>query len=362
VPKSLLVLAFAGATILPVQAARLKRVLILDFKNVEEKANYQYLESSITDAVSASLKEKFAFEESPRQLWETLGKDNLIYQEDFHTQTAAIHLGLLARQDIVIAGRFTIREKASGVEIHTHVRIIDVNSQKLIAKFIEVGPADGRIFDSVGRIATRITIEAAAVLPSKGEWTEHALAETDTTPRDNLIAVSLGVGLISLPKGIDAPLGPESAFVVSDITNAFRLGLRYERARFYKLFPLLISTTLHVGSRTFENSLSASPATGSILGVNISAGSGYIFDLFSRITVMPYLMAGYLAGAITMSAPNDADRRLNVSGTVIVGGGTLAYNFKPRIQFRCNIAYETVWYANGISGAFIAELASSYAF
>lgn len=343
-------------------SAGLKRVLILDFKNVEEKANYQYLENSITEAVAGALREKFAFTESPRQLWESVGKDNHIYEEDYHTHTAAMNLGLLSRQDVVIAGRYTIREKGSTTEIHTYVQIIDVNSQKVIAKFIEVGPADGRIFDSVNRIATRISEEAKVILPSKSDWAQHGADEADTTPRYNNFAATFGFGLISLPGSAKSPINADSAFVASDITNAFRLNLNFERQKVYRNFPLFVSVNLAFGSRNFENSLSTQAATGKLFGVGMSVGSGYEFDLWRKFSAIPYFLLGYYNGTITMIAPNDSDRKLDVSGPQLTAGGILAYAFTFRIQFRMNMGYETVWYKNGVSGSLLLTLGASHNF
>lgn len=360
--KTWLILALLSLPAFSLNAAGLKRVLILDFKNVEEKPNYQYLESSITEAVAGALREKFAFTESPRQLWESVGKDNHIYEEDYHTHTAAMNLGLLSRQDVVIAGRYTIREKGNTTEIHTHVQIIDVNSQKVIAKFIEVGPADSRIFDSVNRIASRISEEAKVILPSKADWAQHGADEADTTPRYNLVAATMGLGIVSLPGSAKTPIDGDTAFVASDITNAFRLNLSFERQKIYRNFPLFVTVNLAFGSRTFENFLSSQPATGKLFGIGLNVGSGYEFDLWRRFSAIPYFLVGYYNGVITMAAPNDSDRKLDVSGPQLIAGGILTYAFNTRMQFRLNLGYETVWYKNGVSGSLILALGASHNF
>lgn len=86
----------------------LKKVLVLDIKNVDKNASYQYLEASLTDATLKLLKEKFAFRETDRKVWEGVAKKNYIHENDMHTYTAAMNLGLLTRQDIVIAGGYTV--------------------------------------------------------------------------------------------------------------------------------------------------------------------------------------------------------------------------------------------------------------
>lgn len=52
------------------QAAALKKVLILDVVNIDKNANYDYLVGSITDAFTAKLKENFAYSETPKEAWQ----------------------------------------------------------------------------------------------------------------------------------------------------------------------------------------------------------------------------------------------------------------------------------------------------
>ncbi|RME91251.1 MAG: hypothetical protein D6767_05500 [Candidatus Hydrogenedentota bacterium] len=87
-------------------SARIKRVLILDIKNIEENPNYNYLENSITDAIRNLLKKKFAFYEMPKEKWQSIAEENYVYPEDYYTRTSAMNVGLLTKQDIVIAGEF----------------------------------------------------------------------------------------------------------------------------------------------------------------------------------------------------------------------------------------------------------------
>ena len=88
--------------------AQLKRVLVLDFINADKLSQYSYLESSITDAVRKSLSAKFAYSETRRHNWEAIAEDNFLYKEDLHTKSAAMNLGLLSKQDVVIAGNFNV--------------------------------------------------------------------------------------------------------------------------------------------------------------------------------------------------------------------------------------------------------------
>ena len=86
-------------------AAGLKKVIILDFKNFDKNVNYEYLESSITDAVRNDLKSRFAFKEMAPEEWRKLAKDNyFLWPEENYTKGFAMQLGLTGRQDVVVGG------------------------------------------------------------------------------------------------------------------------------------------------------------------------------------------------------------------------------------------------------------------
>ena len=150
------------------QAQSLKSVMTLDFINIEKKENFAYLEATLTDAVREKLKQDFAFKDITSDIYQPVADQNYIYRKDFYTETAATNLGLLAKGDIVIAGGFRIVETKRNTEIRISVLLIDTAQKKNIAEFTEKAPADATIFETVEKIATRITKEAAAVLP--GAW------------------------------------------------------------------------------------------------------------------------------------------------------------------------------------------------
>ena len=193
----------------------LKKVLILDFANIEKNPNYQYLEASITDAVKDMLKERFLFKETDPSKWQDVAVSNYQYREDYYTKSAAMIIGLLSKQDVVISGGFRIEKKESVVEIDTpdsenqnttdgtirvnnpsapktqkeitaviitQVKILDITKKEVIAEFTEEGPADSRIFTSVGKIANRISKEAAVILPNKEEWEKKGIKEITVKP------------------------------------------------------------------------------------------------------------------------------------------------------------------------------------
>jgi hypothetical protein len=137
---------FLAAVFTSLYAQGLKKVLILDFINIEKNANFQYLETSITDAVTEMLKKRFAFAASDKGKVESVATDNFLYHDDYYTKSTAMNLGLLTQQDIVICGGFRIVKK-KGDRIVTQVRILDLQKKKAIAEFEVEGPADASILN-----------------------------------------------------------------------------------------------------------------------------------------------------------------------------------------------------------------------
>lgn len=178
-------------------AAGLKKVLVLDFINIDKDPGYNYLEGTLTDAVKQDLRKRFAFKETPEGKWKAVAEKNFIYRQDYYTQTAAINLGLLARQDVVIAGGYRVRGKKKP-KLRLQVLLLDISQKRVIAQFEEKARIDNNIFTTIEEVAKRISDEAKAVLPSKEEWAKSGLKdENPSAPIFSKISVGLraGVGL-----------------------------------------------------------------------------------------------------------------------------------------------------------------------
>ena len=158
--------------VIPVTAKRLKRVAILPFINIEKSSNYNYLETTITTEVKKKLEKNFAFKTLSETLIKKVAAKNFIFHNDLHTKTAAMNIGLLAKQDIVIAGGYKIKRDAKLKKefIETNVFICDISKKKCISEFVIKGPADNRIFTTIQSIANKITKESVEILPNKAEW------------------------------------------------------------------------------------------------------------------------------------------------------------------------------------------------
>ena len=148
-----------GIFVKSVEAAGLKKVAILDFINIENDEDFQYLESLITESVQKSLKEKFAFKDLPKRKWEEIAKINYIYRNDLHTKTASMNLGLLTKQDVIISGGFrkeNIKKKGRlETAIKININILDISKRKIISEIKMKIKVDNNIFSKIDDIAKK---------------------------------------------------------------------------------------------------------------------------------------------------------------------------------------------------------------
>jgi hypothetical protein len=162
--KNLIIIAYIFFLIPTVlNSQELKKVLILDIKNIEENPDYDYLEASITESVKDIFKERFAYEETSPYEWRKAADKHQIYPDDWFTATAVMYLGQILSQDMVIAGGFTVDQGKVGIpSILTKVHILDISGKKVLQTITIALPADNNIFNGIKEIANHVA-ESASV-------------------------------------------------------------------------------------------------------------------------------------------------------------------------------------------------------
>jgi TolB-like protein len=177
-----------------ISANDLKKVLVLPFNNISQKADYNYLENSIADSIRDMLKKKFAFQETAREDWEATANENFIYWTDYYTPTASMNLGLLAKQDIVISGGFTTEESSDKILIHILVKIYDIGQKKILSDLKVTGEASNNIFQTIDEVTLKVSGEAKKVLPNKEDWQKKGIVVADNKPFFTGFQIGLGSG------------------------------------------------------------------------------------------------------------------------------------------------------------------------
>lgn len=273
----LFLVAFSGT----IFAARIKKVLILDFKNFDKNPNYSYLESSITDAVKTDLKAKFVFKDMASEEWQKLAAENYFtWPEENYTKSFAVNVGKAGRQDVVIGGFFQAvpgsgKYRGSQV-IKTHVYILDIGTKKLVSEFDIDLPTDAKLFESINQLASRVADEAKSVLPNDEEAT---MAGVRDEPRSlNELRIFSGVNLLSVPGAFSENFSAGKILQAKDIQNSVQVDAAYGRHDFYwPQVQLALAGGVQFGSGELSVATESRRIRSSLLGFSTSALIGYRF-------------------------------------------------------------------------------------
>ncbi|MES0490070.1 MAG: hypothetical protein ABUK01_08770 [Leptospirales bacterium] len=273
-----------------------KKVLVMTFKNIEDKKSYEYLEPSITDTVSARLKKEFVFSLFDEKEWKTLAKKNFFFEDSFHTPTIGMQLGLLGKQDIVIGGGYIIR----GNKIITKVFILGIAKREILKEFEIVGYADNRIWTTVTKIANTIATIAKDVLPNDNEWSSIAISGK------NQISLTGGLVPIAFPAARTAPLPSNEAFSVNpnDFPLIWAFSVDYSRFGVWlDNFIIWGNFTYGLGSTEFAaegHNPSLSTVGGTLSFYHATVGVGYRFLSKKSFYLSGRLGTGYYISTTTL--------------------------------------------------------------
>ncbi|MCS6984855.1 MAG: hypothetical protein NZM25_07010 [Leptospiraceae bacterium] len=272
--------------------------MVLDFRNITQKAEYDYLEQSLTDAIVSNLRQRFVYRETRRSEWEAIAKENHIAQEDYHTYTAAMNLGLAAKQDVIIFGGFLV-EPGKGMEVpemKTRVRILDVGKKKQIADFVTQNPIDNTVFDSVEKIAARIVEEARSVLPSKEDFAKGKVKVE--IPSFHQLSLRGHYSAISFPQTKE--VGSTKRFAAIDFPAQYGFSLGYH---FFGILWEQLGVTVQGMFRqagvSFPHELNDSPIKANLVGVTGTAGIVWRQWLVQNFYIEPSLGGGLSYDALT---------------------------------------------------------------
>ena len=290
---------------IPVHSVRLKKVVILDFKNIDRNPDYQYLEASITDAVREDLKKRFAFQEMEPEAWRKAARDNyFLWPEENFTKGFAMQLGLMARQDVVIGGYYqaiTLSKKKARTPsqvIRSHVFILDIGRKTLISEFDMQFAADATLFNSVGLIANRVADESKAVLPNEKDFNRGNL--DDEEMGRNEFALSAGMNIFSQPTAFTDNFSSGTNLFPKDIKNLPQVEASFTRHDFWKQhMQISLLAGMQFGSTNLSVVTDTKPIRASLLGISSAAHIGYRFD-FWRLYLTPFAGGGFYFGNITL--------------------------------------------------------------
>lgn len=298
-------------------AQSLPRVLILDFKNKSGNASLGYLEGTITEAVTAEMKKRFTFRDTPAEQWKSIAEKNYFFETDYSTDSAAMNLGLLTSQDVVISGNILPGKNAGNAIVS--VAVFDIGQKKKIDQLDIPLSLSANMFSDVEKIAIKVSDTAAKVLPNKDEWNRSGLSDFTGKKRQRLY-VFFGTGFLPVSSTTDSSLSETSRVTAESFKFKMNMQLQYEVE-----LPWIRNTfawgggLVEFGSQAFATNAGGS-VKGSLFSWAFIAGGGW--HMLERLRWRLSLLAGaglYMQ-SIKFDYSSDAVFALNSSTLGIESG------------------------------------------
>jgi len=357
-----LIIAICLPTYSELVAKELPKVIILPFKNITKNPNYDYLETTITDAIRTKLKKKFIFQEASEGQWKAVSKRSFLTDSDCYTTSYGMQLGLYAAQDVVINGGFISMQGAKGSEFaSTVVRIISITEKKVISEIAIEIPTDSQIFKTIDEVADKVAKEASKVLPNKDDLKQFNLAEEAMGL--NEISVFAGANIIAVPAAFNGDFSSTTNLFPKDFKNAFEGRISYTRHDFLKPHALLtVVGGGHFGTGELKIAVDTKTIHASLAGFFLSGNAGYRFDV-SKFFLEPIAGAGFYLGNIKLdystlsvlpvdsNGASKSSANLNISSVFVEAGLHLGYQINRVLAVQLTGQYRQYFYIGATSGA-----------
>jgi hypothetical protein len=304
-----------------VHAETLKKVLILDVVNVDKNANYDYLVASITDAFTAKLKENFAYSETPKEVWQKAAlAGDLPFEDESYTRTFALSLGLKMRQDIAISGGFRVALVNRQQVIKATLFLIDVKNKKNIDTIEKDMPLSGDLFGKVDELARDLTEAAKKVLPGKDYYVKHEADFEVGHPTLRLASEAYFLPII----GAKSFSETRSFVTPSRMPLLYGAGLRAQ-AQLWRKFEWYVQGMFFMSSSALRSEQSGTAIPQSLTAGGISGGLGYVLPMSKRLSLTPWIGAGFFLGQTTLQFSNYAKQPTDSAGTGVPSQSVLFY-------------------------------------
>jgi TolB-like protein len=138
-----------------------RRVLVLDFINVTNSADYSYLEGSIPESLLDPLSKTKSFEILLRTTWAKYVTEQKFNKEDAYKEEIAIEAGKLAGADVVVIGQFI----AQTDHIQIQAKAIEMSSGRIMVSQSTAAPLDNDMFNAIDNMTKQMANEMKNKLP-----------------------------------------------------------------------------------------------------------------------------------------------------------------------------------------------------
>lgn len=351
------------AAVLPADAA--KRMLILDFRNLDDDPAFAYLEVSLTDTVRKNLNQQYEIlEPDPADVRRRIEDGYFLFKGDIHNRNVALHLGLSTGQDVVLSGGFRQINRGAGTTmLLVDVILLDVEHKRQVKRFTGTILVDANLFNSIERLSQRIVAEAKGILPNKGAFDFDIYAPVTQHQLGLLAGYNLNGVLPALRNS--QPLTAGSPVKPGDM-GGWSAALEYRKDRFMRVNRLI---GFAAGNFTLLSStlpISASDKQAMLGGFFSAIEAGIGYQLFRRKKFFLHILAGggffYTRFRLDFAAlpsgvynPATAELRNDFAGTEFgpyaTAGLRTGLQLTPTVSWEIGVAYREYFLRGSASGS-----------
>jgi len=323
-----------------------RRVIILEFVNAKNSADYKYLEESIPDSFADPLSRTKSFELLDGSFWRKLLDAKIYSKEDAWRETSAIEAGKLAGADVVIIGKFV----AFVDHMEIFCKAIELSSSRVMVSRNKSAPLDNNMFDAVKKLTEEISIEMKEKLPPlpqriiTQERIKYVTIEKKESPdqvsnfnwNNKKISISLNPGLFA---NLQPKPGAKSLCgiceIQAELTARFwvvpglYLGAKFDFGEIWSSSTTLGDSPLIDGFAMIGYGL---PAKRWLFTLDIGAGYFLIFSKSNGLQYNPSFMARLgaevlLAPAFSIGLSTSAHMFYDIPKSMYFGGLALTLNY-----------------------------------
>lgn len=323
-----LVLLLIFFTALPLRAAGLKQLIILDFvQSGTPDKNYDYLAGSLADAVRKKLRESFRFIEMSGKAVKKHARDNHYKLSETDTISVPLRLGLELDQDVVIAGFYQVDSRQ---RIDITVRIFDIREKKVIDTIQKSGRVDNTIFQLTNSFANTIQERAARLFPGADSYSLTAVEYARAARSRSGLSLAGGFGK---PLETNSKIRSGGAVTEQALAGVPFLDISYHFRRPFSLtwleFQVGVGGSFSSGEINLESH--SRPAPYSQYGLNAHAGAFFRQSLSTRWFWRTGVRAGYQATQLTLDYSNQPNLPVSQEDALLIRDETVKI-YRPVVE------------------------------
>jgi hypothetical protein len=348
--------AFIVSSAYAAHAAHVPAFLFIPVENAGRNPDYEYIGKSATKELNRLIGKNFAVREISERTWRALARENqFIYEDEYHTRSVALQLGLILKRDLVLSGSYLIEpSKDGGTDtVFFNVYLQRIKDRKMISHIKFRTPADASIFTRMNEFSSMVIAELSRVLPDKNE-AEKKFYDEELQFYKNQFFVSGGTTFAISPAPVkEISETGDVDFNPGDFEHKPLIAVQYRRLNFlFDGFQFHLGSGFSFGSTDINMVSSANRIKVDYYSFSLNAGPGYRFNISSRAYLALQAGGGFYYGKSVLD--------LGMSGKEVINKNTGENIDEIKIDYYAPTAQGDLIIGYHFTGNLAFEVGSAY--